>query len=45
MHSDKYELVKKYYKFHLWSETQTRNAVRKGWITDTEFQEITGKVY
>ena len=45
MHSEKYELVKKYYKSHLWSEAQTRNAVSKNWITEEEFQEITGKAY
>lgn len=45
MYSEKYELVKKYYKSHLWSEAQTRNAVKKGWITEMEFLEITGKVY
>lgn len=45
MHSEKFELVKKYYKSHLWNEAQTRNAVSKHWITEIEFYEITGKVY
>lgn len=44
-HSQKYDLVKKYYRQHLWNEAQTRNAVVKGWITPEEFEEITGKLY
>ena len=43
--SDKFETVKKYYKNRLWSEDQVRNAVVKKWITEEEFQEITGKEY
>lgn len=43
--SEKYELVRKYYKDKLWDETKVRNAVVKGWITEYEFQEITGKRY
>ena len=42
---DKYELVKKYYRSKLWNENQVRNAVLKGWITETEYYEITGEVY
>lgn len=45
MNSEKFELVKKYYKTHLWNEQQTRNAVSKGWITKEEFTEITGEIY
>lgn len=45
MHSEKFELVKRYYKTGLWTEQQTRNAVDKGWITAEEFEEITGKTY
>lgn len=43
--SAKYEIVKKYYKNKLWTLEQTRNAVVKGWITESEFEEITGKEY
>lgn len=45
MHSEKFDLVNKYYKTHLWTEQQTRNAVAKGWITEDEFEEITGARY
>lgn len=43
--SEKYELVKKYYKNKLWTEDQVRNAVVKKWITEKEFKEITGNKY
>lgn len=43
--SAKFETVKKYYKNKLWNEEQVRNAVVKGWITEEEFQGITGKEY
>lgn len=43
--SAKFETVKKYYKNKLWTEDQVRNAVVKGWITEEEFEEITGKEY
>lgn len=43
--SEKYELVKKYYKNRLWTEDQVRNAVIKKWITEKEFKEITGNKY
>ena len=42
-HSAKYEEVLGFYKNRLWSERMTRNAVVKGWITEAEFKEITGK--
>lgn len=45
MHSEKYEMVRKFYKTKMWNETQVRNAVVKGWITADEFYEITGKEY
>lgn len=44
-HSEKYSLVLDFYKRHLWTEKMTRNAVVKGWITEEEFQEITGRPY
>lgn len=45
MHSVKYDMVRKFYKTKMWNEQQVRNAVTKGWITATEFYEITGKEY
>lgn len=45
MYSEKFDLVNGYYKNGLWTEQQTRNAVKKNWITVEEFEEITGKEY
>lgn len=45
MKSEKFNLVKKYYKNKMWSEKRVRDSVEKGWITETEFKEITGKQY
>lgn len=45
MHSNKYDTVKRYYSLKLWNDTKVRNAVVKGWITEVEFVEITGKAY
>ena len=42
MHSPKYEKVKKYYDEGLWNTERVKNAVSKGWITEEEFEEITG---
>ena len=44
-HSAKFELVKKYWDQKLWNETRVRNAVVKSWITEEEFEAITGKSY
>lgn len=45
VHSPKFLLVKGYYDTGKWSKKAVRNAVVKGWITDEEFEEITGEVY
>lgn len=45
MQSKKYKTVRSYYRNHLWSERQVRDAVSKNWITAEEFEEITGKPY
>lgn len=45
MHSEKYDMVWRFYKTKMWNEQQVRNAVVKGWITAVEFVEITGKEY
>ena len=44
-HSKKFNLVKEYYDNGVWNLTMVRNAVSKGWITKTEYKEITGKEY
>jgi len=44
-HSRNYQKVKRYYDMHMWDETRVRNAVKMGWITEEEFQEIAGREY
>ena len=44
-HSKNYDKVKGYYDMKMWDETRIRNAVKMGWITEEEFQEIVGKEY
>lgn len=41
----KYDKVKYYYENGLWTIDMVRNAVVKGWITEEEFEEITGIDY
>lgn len=43
--SAKFEKVKKYYDKGFWTIDMVRNAVVKGWITEEEFEEITGEKY
>ena len=43
-HSEKFELVRSYYP-NLWGKKAVRNAVKKGWITEDEYEEITGELY
>ena len=43
--SKKYEKVKYYYDNSLWTLEMVRNAVVKGWITEEEYEEITGLKY
>lgn len=45
MHSEHFEQVKRYYAMKVWNESRVRNAVKMGWITESEFEEITGKFY
>lgn len=40
----KFEKVKEFYEAGLWSKMMVWNAVGR-WITDEEFQEITGEKY
>lgn len=44
-HSDHYDQVKSYFNMKMWNETRVRNAVTMGWITASEFTEITEKDY
>jgi uncharacterized XkdX family phage protein len=44
-YSDNYNKVKTYYVMKMWNETRVRNAVIMNWITEAEFEEITGKAY
>lgn len=40
--SPRYAIVEKYYKNGLWTLDMTRNAVTYKWITEDEFNQITG---
>ena len=40
-----YDIVKAHYDDGYWSLKKVRNAVVKGWITEEEFTEITGRPY
>ena len=44
-HSEKFELVKRYYEAGAWKKKAVKNAVVKGWITDDEYEEIVGDPY
>lgn len=44
-HSKKYESVKKYYDLRMWSKETVAKAVKKGWITAAEYEEIVGEMY
>jgi len=44
-HSPKYDKVKEYYDKGLWGITAVRQAVVKGWITESEYEEIVGESY
>ena len=44
-HSEKFYLVKNYCDSGMWSKKAVKNAVRKGWITAAEYEEIVGEPY
>ena len=46
-HSKNYSKVKLWHsmKMGMWNEVRVRNAVKKNWITEEEFKEITDKDY
>ena len=41
-HSKNYERVKKWHDLGLWPDSAVRNAVKAGWITQAECDEILG---
>lgn len=43
--SDKFEMVKFFYDSGAWNIDKVANAVVRGWITSTEYKQITGKIY
>lgn len=45
LRSNKFYKVKEYYDGGYWNEVRVRNAVIKGWITEEEYEEITGEAY
>lgn len=44
-HSKNYEKVLRWYRMGMWNIDRVRNAVKMDWITEEEFEEITGKKY
>lgn len=44
-HSKHFEEVRHFYRFSYWKLAACRLAVKRGWITKEEFQEITYKDY
>ncbi len=44
-HSQKFELVKGFYESGVWKKKAVKNAVVKGWITETEYMEIVGEPF
>lgn len=45
MASKKFDKVNGFYTDGFWTSEMVRNAVIKGWITEDEFEEITGDEY
>lgn len=43
--SKKFQTVKHYYDNKLWGKKQVKNAVVKAWITEAEYELITGEAY
>lgn len=44
-HSKNYDKVRGFYNGGYWNEARVKNAVVKGWITENEYEEITGEAY
>lgn len=43
--SKKFDVVRQYYDTGLWKINRVRDAVVKGWITEEEYEGITGERY
>ena len=43
--SAKFKTVQLNYKRGMWNASKVRDAVTKGWITETEYSMITGEEY
>lgn len=43
--SGKAQTIQRYYELGVWSKERVRVAVEKGWITEEEYQSITGEEY
>ncbi len=44
-HSEKYFTVKNWFSLGVWTDIRVRNAVNLGWITEAEYEEITGNAF
>lgn len=44
-HSAKFEDIKAWYEAGIWKKKAVKNAVVKGWITPSEYEEIVGEPY
>lgn len=44
-HSKHYAKVKDWFQGDYWTITMVKNAVLKKWITEEEYEEITGEKY
>ena len=40
-----FDPFEQFYNLGMWNEVRVRNAVKKNWITEEEFKEITDKDY
>ena len=44
-HSKNFAKVKGFFDQGVWNEDRVSNAVRRAWITEAEYKEITGESY
>lgn len=44
-YSEKFDVVKRYYDLQVWDKVRVKHAVEKHWITEEEFEKITGVKY
>lgn len=44
-HSDWFDRIKDYYDTKRWNLAMVKNAVKKGKITEEEYEEVTGRKY